>query len=152
MTDERGGRWGRETLVDVTLPAELLKVSAFRDEVLRILRERGAAAGHEVDIELALQEALVNAIKHGCQNDPGKSIQCCVTVDDEGAILIVVRDPGDGFELASVPSPLSTTGLLRPSGRGVFLINQLMDEVRFHDRGREVHMRKAGRTVTPEVA
>ena len=44
--------------------------------------------------------------------------------------------------LASVPSPLSTTGLLRPSGRGVFLINELMDEVRYEDGGRELRMRK----------
>ena len=149
MTDEHGGRWGRETLVDVMLPADHRKISTFRDEVVRILRERGAAGGHEVEIELALQEALVNAVKHGCGSDPAKTVRCCVTVDDDGEILIVVRDPGNGFELASVPSPLSGAGLLRPSGRGVFLINELMDEVRYEDGGRELRMRKRRASLPP---
>jgi serine/threonine-protein kinase RsbW len=142
MTDEHGGRWGHETLVDVTIPADLARVAAFRDEVVRILRDRGAAVGQEVEVELALQEALVNAIKHGCRNDPTKTVHCFVTVDDDGEILIVVRDPGDGFELASVPNPVSASGLFRHSGRGVFLIRELMDEVRYEDGGRELRMRK----------
>jgi serine/threonine-protein kinase RsbW len=57
-------------------------------------------------------------------------------------VLIVVRDPGPGFEVAGVPDPLDGTNLLKGSGRGIFLINQLMDEVRFADGGRELHMRK----------
>ena len=101
-----------------------------------------AIAGHEFEIELALQEALANAIRHGCQGDPTKFIQCVVTYDDAGDVLIVVRDPGPGFEVAGVPNPLEGTNVLKGSGRGIFLINQLMDEVRFAEGGRELHMRK----------
>jgi anti-sigma regulatory factor (Ser/Thr protein kinase) len=129
-------------LVDVTIPADVSRVAAVRDGVVQLLREKGAGRGQEIDVAVALQEALVNAIKHGCGNDPSKSVQCCVTIDEAGEVLIVVRDPGAGFEVAAVPSPLSASGLLRHSGRGVFLINELMDEVRYEDGGRELRMRK----------
>jgi serine/threonine-protein kinase RsbW len=89
-----------------------------------------------------LEEALANAILHGCHCDPTKFIQCVVTYDDAGDVLIVVRDPGPGFEIADVPNPLEGANVLKGSGRGILLINQLMDEVRFADGGRELHMRK----------
>jgi len=89
-----------------------------------------------------LQETLANAIRHGCKNDPTKQVQCCVTFDASGELLIVVRDPGTGFDVKSVPNPVEGSNLLRPSGRGVFLINQLMDTVEFSDQGRQVLMRK----------
>ena len=98
-----------------------------------------------MQIELALQEALANAIRHGCKGDPSKQVQCCVSCDDSGEVLIVVRDPGPGFDPAAVPHPLEKQNLLKSSGRGIFLINELMDEVTFADRGRELAMRKAGR-------
>ena len=139
-------------LVDVTIPADLARVAAVRDGVVQLLKEKGAANGQELDIAVALQEALVNAIKHGCGNDPRKSVQCCVTIDDAGEVLIVVRDPGSGFEVSAVPSPLTASGVLRHSGRGVFLINELMDEVRYEDGGRELRMRKrAAKTSPPPV-
>jgi serine/threonine-protein kinase RsbW len=93
-------------------------------------------------VELALQEALSNAIRHGCKSDPSKQVQCCVTFDDAGEIVIVVRDPGPGFDVKAVPDPLESANLLKPSGRGVFLINQLMDTVEYGDEGRQVVMRK----------
>lgn len=65
-----------------------------------------------------------------------------VTADASGELLIVVRDPGPGFDTTAVPNPLEGENLLKSSGRGVFLINQLMDEVKFGDGGREVQMRK----------
>ena len=55
---------------------------------------------------------------------------------------VVVRDPGPGFDAASIPDPLDPANVLKPGGRGVFLINRLMDEVAFVDGGREVQMRK----------
>ena len=132
-------------LLDVTVPADLRQVPTIRDGVMQIVRDKHCAAGHEIEVEVALQEALVNAIKHGCRNDASQHVQCCVTCDANGEVLIVVRDPGSGFDVASVPDPLSDQGLLRESGRGVFLINELMDEVRYEDGGREIRMRKRGR-------
>ena len=56
--------------------------------------------------------------------------------------MIVVRDPGPGFDVAAVPNPLEGDNLFKESGRGVFLINQVMDTVEFTEEGRRVLMRK----------
>jgi serine/threonine-protein kinase RsbW len=57
-------------------------------------------------------------------------------------MLIVVRDPGPGFDPASIPSPVAGENIYSNHGRGIFLINQLMDEVRFRNNGKEIHMLK----------
>ena len=93
-------------------------------------------------VDLALQEALANGIRHGCKGDPTKHVQCSVSCDETGDLMIVVRDEGTGFDVTAVPDPLAGANLFKPSGRGVFLINQLMDEVDFADGGREVRMRR----------
>jgi serine/threonine-protein kinase RsbW len=100
------------------------------------------APGHEDDIELALTEALANAVVHGARNDPSKIIECSVACDDERGILIVVRDPGSGFDPAQIANPCHGENIYSNHGRGIYLINQLMDEVQFHKNGTEIHMRK----------
>ena len=95
-----------------------------------------------MDVELALQEALANAIRHGCERRPVKHLQCIVTVETAGEVMIVVRDPGTGFDTTRVANPLDAENVMKPSGRGIFLINQLMDEVAFNDGGRELQMKK----------
>ena len=130
--------------LDMVVPANPSAIGKVTDGVVRVLRDAAHVDDtNEIAIELALQEALANAVRHGCKGDASKQVQCCVSCDDSGEVLIVVRDPGDGFEPEAVPNPLDGENILKVSGRGVFLINQLMDEVRFHDRGREIHMRKA---------
>jgi serine/threonine-protein kinase RsbW len=110
------------------------------------------AAGKEFEVEIALREALANAIEHGCQGDPGKSIQCCVAGDESGDVVIVVRDPGPGFDPSRIPDPRQDPNLLRDGGRGIHLINEFMDEVRFAKDGREIQMRKRGRREAPPRA
>lgn len=127
---------------NMVIPADPAAIGTVTDGVAEALRNKPGVVGHEFEIELALQEALANAIRHGCQGDPTKFIQCVVTYEYPGDVLIVVRDPGPGFELAGVPNPLEGANVLKGSGRGIFLINQLMDEVRFADGGRELQMRK----------
>jgi anti-sigma regulatory factor (Ser/Thr protein kinase) len=134
--------------LDMVVPADPAAIGTVTDGVLKVLRDAAHVdETNEIAIELALQEALANAVRHGCKGDPTKQVRCSVTCDAAGEVLIVVRDPGEGFDPAHVPNPLAPENLLKGSGRGVYLINQLMDEVRYHDRGREVHMRKSARTV-----
>lgn len=134
---------------NMQIPADPAAISKVSDGVMQMLRQKGLVGDDDFNIELALQEALANAIRHGCKGDPTKQIQCIVTVDDDGEIMIVVRDPGSGFDPSAVPDPMATSNLFKPSGRGVFLINQLMDEVRYEDEGREVRMKKRIGTVDP---
>lgn len=138
--------------LDVTIPAKLNAISPVVDGVLQIAREMKCAEGHEHHIELALREALANAIVHGCNNDPSKKVECCVVCEGSSEIVIIVRDPGEGFQLETVPNPLTADNLLATHGRGIYLINQLMDEVQFDAQGTEIQMRKKSRNASPQVA
>jgi serine/threonine-protein kinase RsbW len=128
--------------MDLTLAADLGTITPVIEEVMKIVRELGWAAGRELDVEIALREALANAVKHGSGNDPSKTIRCSVAGDPERGMLIVVSDDGPGFDPASLPSPVVGTNVYSTHGRGIYLINQLMDEVRFERGGTEIHMRK----------
>jgi len=134
---------------NMVIPADPASISIVTDGVLKMLQDRHWPETEVIAVELALQEALANGIRHGCQNDPSKQIQCCVTVDAANEVMIVVRDPGSGFDDHSVPNPLSPENIMKSSGRGIFLINQLMDEVEFSEGGRAVQMRKR-RDGTPQ--
>ncbi len=127
---------------NITVNAEVGAISAVVNAVLAIAADMQCAQGKEFEIEIALREALANAIVHGCGNDANKQLQCCVACDQERGILLVVRDPGAGFDPATLASPLVGRNLYSEHGRGIYLINQLMDEVRYERGGAEIHMRK----------
>jgi len=128
--------------LEVSIAAELGAISAVAERVMEIVREMKCGAGKEFEIELAMREALANAVVHGCKDDPGKMVQLCVACDESRGMLIVVRDPGTGFDPATIPSPILGQNIYSEHGRGIYLINQLMDEVRFEQGGTEIHMRK----------
>jgi len=126
----------------VTLTADKNAVDPLVRSVMDIVRQMQCAEGKEDAIELALAEALANAVVHGCESDPSKIIECDVACDQTHGMLIVVRDPGKGFDPATLPSPVSGQQVFSDHGRGIYLINQLMDEVRFLKNGTEIHMIK----------
>ena len=128
--------------LNITIPADPAAMTTVGDGVTELLTSKGWPEEEVMKVELALQEGLANAIRHGCKNDPTKKVQCSVTFDVTGEIVIVIRDPGPGFDVSAVPNPLEGTNVLKASGRGVFLINQLMDTVEFSDGGRRVLMSK----------
>lgn len=127
---------------EVSLPADVTAISPVVGWIMRLVSELEYAAGKEFDIEMALREALANAVLHGCKGDPAKKIECTVTGDREEGILIVVRDPGVGFDPATIPSPTDDSNLHAEHGRGILLINKLMDEVRHESNGTVIRMRK----------
>jgi serine/threonine-protein kinase RsbW len=124
-----------------TLQAQVEAIPPFVDEIMEIVSSMGCAAGKEREVEMALLEALANAVQHGCKNDPSKQVECCVACDESRGLLIVIRDPGAGFDPASIPSPIVGQNLYSSHGRGIYMINQLMDEVRFEKGGTEIHMK-----------
>jgi serine/threonine-protein kinase RsbW len=128
--------------LSVTLAADRDAVDPVVRSVMELVREMKCATGREDDIELALTEALANAVVHGAKNDPSKIIECDVACDDRHGVLIVVRDPGAGFDPAKIADPCHGENIYSNHGRGIYLINQLMDEVQFHKNGTEIHMLK----------
>jgi serine/threonine-protein kinase RsbW len=128
--------------LQVTLSADKAAVDSVVQRVMESLREKDCAGGKEHAIELALSEALANAVVHGAKSDPSKIVECDVACDQNRSLLIVVRDPGEGFDPSAIPSPLQDENIYSGHGRGVYLITQLMDEVKFLKNGTEIHMIK----------
>lgn len=101
-------------------------------------------------IKLALEEAIVNAIKHGNQLDPAKKviIEAKVTPDET---RLTVEDEGPGFNRESVPDPRDPENLLKASGRGILLIETYMHEVAWSNRGRRITMLRRNCPDDPET-
>lgn len=129
--------------LNLQIPGDPSAISPVVQGVLQIASQMKCADGKEFEIETGLREALANAIRHGCGNDPGRVVECSVLCDESRGMLIVVRDPGPGFDPRSIPSPVTGQNVFSSHGRGIYLITQLMDEVRFEKGGTEIHMRKA---------
>lgn len=128
--------------VDLTIPGEVSAIAPTVEKIMTNVQQMGCAAGKEFEIELALTEALANAVVHGCEHDPGKDVQVCAGCDPERGILIIVRDPGPGFDPSQVPSPVVGEKVYSEGGRGIYLINRLMDHVQFERGGTEIRMLK----------
>ena len=128
--------------LDLTLPADVNEIDPVAQRIMGIVSSMECGSGKEFEIETALREALANAVVHGCKEDPGKKIQVAVACDESRGMLIIVRDPGSGFDPKDIPSPVMGQNIYSHHGRGIYLINQLMDEVRFEKGGTEIHMRK----------
>ena len=128
--------------INVTIAADEKAISPVVDGVMAMARQMKCAEGKEFEIEMAMREALANAVKHGCNGDSSKQIQCCIACNDNKGILIIVRDPGKGFDADHLPNCTDGENLYSNHGRGIYLINQLMDEVKFARNGSEIHMKK----------
>ncbi len=124
------------------LPAKIEEINPVVEKILKETSLLGCTQGKEIQIETALREALANAITHGCKNIPDAQVEICVGCERDLGMLIVVRNPGNGFSPVSIPNPTHAENIFSTHGRGIYLINQLMDEVRFEKNGTEIHMRK----------
>ena len=125
-----------------TLPSEVALVSSFLDELMNFISRFRMANENNFEIELALREALVNAIVHGNRQDPRKRVYVNCRCSPQGEVSITVEDEGSGFDHDELPDPTSADNLLLTHGRGIFLIGTLMDDVYFERGGSVVHMRK----------
>ena len=97
-------------------------------------------------IKIAVEEALVNAIKHGNKLDPTKRVKIEAAISPSQA-EICIEDEGPGFERSSVPDPLAEENLEKPSGRGILLIESYMNHVSWDHGGRRVRMVKKNNDV-----
>jgi anti-sigma regulatory factor (Ser/Thr protein kinase) len=132
----------RRELLNVDLPATADAVADVSDKVAAILLDLGIPEEKQLEISLALQEALANAVVHGCGNDSSKKVRCRLDGDKQGRILIIVSDPGPGMEVNPTLVPKLSPNLYQDHGRGIYLIRRLMDDVKFERGGSEIHMWK----------
>jgi serine/threonine-protein kinase RsbW len=126
---------------DVVIPSDPAEARRVQDQIEQVL-QGCAAHDHDVfSIKLALEEALVNAIKHGNQMDRSKKVQISYRLHID-RFEIHITDEGPGFDPAEVPDPTAFENLERPCGRGLMLMRHYMTEVAFHGRGNTVSMKK----------
>jgi serine/threonine-protein kinase RsbW len=129
-------------ILDVSMPADAEAIAAVVDTMSETLMRLRMPEQKRLEVQLAVQEALANAVVHGCENDPAKRVRCQMKSDPIGHILILVTDPGPGFSPDLLSDPKQCATLYSDHGRGVCLIRQLMDKVLFTDRGNEIRMWK----------
>ncbi|MGH9362601.1 MAG: ATP-binding protein [Thermoanaerobaculia bacterium] len=95
-------------------------------------------------VELAVREAVANAIKHGNRQDPDKQVEVGWAVEERD-LVVRVRDQGEGFDPGHLDNPLAPENLLKPNGRGIFYMRSFMDRIDYHSApggGTEVVLRK----------
>jgi serine/threonine-protein kinase RsbW len=131
-----------QATVRVSLAGDCNCVDPVVLSIMEVVKQMNCANGKEHEVELALHEALANAVVHGCNNDPSQIVECIVACDPERGMLIVVRDPGKGFDPKNIQNPTTGDNIFSTHGRGIFLINELMDEVEFRKNGTEIRMVK----------
>ena len=127
--------------IEFELPSDL----ALMNGVLEYLQERVSKLGlirpDRSNLFVALDEAFVNAVKHGNKNDPSKLLKITAELSPKEASF-TVEDEGEGFDIHEIPNPCDPENLFRTSGRGVLLIYNIMDEVEYNAQGNRVKMIK----------
>jgi serine/threonine-protein kinase RsbW len=132
--------------LEVVIPSDPAEARRIQEEIEQLLKANQFCERDVFSVRLALEEALVNAIKHGNQMDRSKKVRLCYRVDAE-RFEVVVADEGPGFNPDDVPDPVAFENLERPCGRGLLLMRHYMTEVAFHPPGNQVFMCKL-RTAT----
>jgi serine/threonine-protein kinase RsbW len=117
------------------------EMAPLLEGVVAPLADLGYAAGDCLGVRLALEEAVVNGLRHGNAGDPTKQVIIRYVVNPK-AIVVEVEDEGPGFNLAAVPDPTTPESLHKPSGRGLLLMRHYMTWVRFSGRGNRVTLCK----------
>jgi serine/threonine-protein kinase RsbW len=129
-----------------SLPSRAAAISPFVNELMRLIEalmgKSGTARENRDEIEIALCEALANALVHGNHENADKQIHVACRCSMDGELLITVRDEGEGFDSSAVPDPTEPQRRLLRHGRGLHLMRALMDDVWFEENGTVVHMLK----------
>ena len=130
--------------VDLVIASDPAEARSIQEQIEQLLLERQAHDHDIFSIRLALEEALVNAIKHGNQMDLQKKVQVSYRLLAD-RFEVAIADEGSGFDPNDVPDPTAIENLERPCGRGLMLMRHYMSEVRYNDRGNAVVMSKVFR-------
>jgi anti-sigma regulatory factor (Ser/Thr protein kinase) len=125
------------------IPSEIKAISVLVERLMRLIEESRCVWGGEPCVELALAEALNNAVVHGNRMDCHKLVQIFCRCELGKGVSVVVTDQGQGFDPNAVPDPTAAENINNDHGRGIWVMKSMMDEVSFERGGTEVRMRKA---------
>lgn len=144
----------QQSKFEITIPSDTTAGQAVQDQILRRLEELTYGDHDLFGIRLALEEALVNAIKHGNRLDPEKSVRIAWQLDSM-SVRIEIEDEGEGFNPEEVPDPTADENLERPCGRGIHLMRAFMNSIIYNERGNRVVLEKnrtpSGEESSPDV-
>jgi serine/threonine-protein kinase RsbW len=140
LATTRGGRSLLE--VDAWIPSEVKAISPLVERLMRLIEGSHCVTGEEHAVQLALREALNNAVVHGNRLDVRKLVHVRCRCKVGKGIALIVSDEGEGFDARSIPNPLAVENLEADHGRGIHIMRLAMDQVSFTQGGNEVHMYK----------
>jgi serine/threonine-protein kinase RsbW len=127
--------------IEFELPSDLSLMNGVLQYLLERVSRLGLIRPDRSNLFIALDEAFVNAVKHGNKNDPHKLVRITAELSPKEACF-TVEDEGDGFNIKDIPDPCDPANLFKTSGRGVLLIYNIMDEVEYNAQGNRVKMVK----------
>jgi serine/threonine-protein kinase RsbW len=127
--------------IDLELPSDLTLMNSVLEYLLDRVSKLGMVEIEQSNLFVALDEAFVNAVKHGNRNDPDKLLRVTAELSATEAIF-TVEDEGDGFDVHEIPDPTDPDNLFKSNGRGVLLIYNIMDEVEYSKSGKHLRMVK----------
>ncbi len=127
--------------IEFELPSDLTLMNGVLQYLLERVAKLGVIAPEKSNLFIALDEAFVNAVKHGNKNDPTKLVRVGAELSPKEACF-TVEDEGEGFDVQTIPDPCDPANLFKSSGRGVLLIYNIMDEVEYNAQGNRVKMVK----------
>lgn len=126
---------------DIAIPSDPAAGQQVQERIVAAMEAFGFGAHEVFGMRLALEEGIVNAIKHGNGLDPSKSVMIACHCDVE-RVTVTIEDEGPGFDPSDVPDPTEDDNLEKPSGRGLMLMRAFMSRVEYHGRGNRVTLEK----------
>jgi len=126
---------------EVIIPSDTEAGQAVRERIVSRLESLEYSVRDVFGVRLALEEALVNAIKHGNGLDPDKTVRVNCLIEDD-LLRVEIEDQGPGFNMGEVPDPTAEENLERPCGRGIMLIKSFMTNVEYNAKGNRVVLEK----------
>ncbi len=127
--------------IEFELPSTVSTMHAVLDYLMKRVEKLGVINPEQSNLFIALDEAFVNAVKHGNKFDAQKLVKIAAEVSSKEA-RFSVEDEGEGFDVNTIPDPLDPQNLFKTSGRGVLFIYNIMDEVKYNERGNRLTMVK----------
>jgi serine/threonine-protein kinase RsbW len=126
---------------ELHIPSSTTEGQKVQERIIARLEEIGFPARGIFGVRLALEEALVNAIKHGNGLDPNKEVFVICQISHD-KVRVVIEDQGPGFRLEDVPDPTEDENLEKPGGRGIMLMRAFLSLVEYNERGNRVVLEK----------